>query len=268
MLYIVATPIGTLSEVTYRAVEVLNSLDYIACEDTRTSAVFLNHYNIKKPLVSYHKYNEKTMLSKLIGDLKSGKDVALISDAGMPGISDPGNILVNELIEQGISYTVISGPSAFVNAFVLSGYKAPFTFIGFLPDKKSDRLKTIREYKSYKTTLIFYVAPHDLDDTIATLYQEYGDRKMCVVREITKKFESISFSSLKDGYTGTLKGEFVVLIEGNMSTNDDLLSLSIENHIQFYLKQGVDKQETIKIVAKERGLKKNEVYQTLIKMEK
>ena len=268
MLYIVATPIGTLSEVTYRAVEVLNSVDYIACEDTRTSAVFLNHYHIKKPLVSYHKYNEKTMLSKLISDLKNGKNIALISDAGMPGISDPGNILVNELIEQGVSYTVVSGPSAFVNAFVLSGYKTPFTFIGFLPDKKSDKQKAIREYKTYSTTLVLYVAPHDLNDTLATLYQEYGDRKICVVREITKKFESVSFSSLKDGYTGTLKGEFVVLIEGYVSTNNDLLSLSIDNHIQFYLDQGIDKQEVIKIVAKERGLKKNEVYQTLIKMKK
>ena len=140
MLYIVATPIGNLGELTHRAEEILNNVDYIACEDTRTSKILLDHYNIHKTLVSYHKFNEMKSGNTIIEDLKKGKDIALISDAGMPGISDPGNILVNLCRENGISYTVVSGASALINAFVLSGYETPFTFVGFLPDDKKEKI--------------------------------------------------------------------------------------------------------------------------------
>jgi len=267
MLYIVGTPIGNLSEVTYRAVEVLKSVDYIACEDTRTSSVFLKHYNINKPLVSYHKFNEKTMLPRLVKDLSSGKNIALISDAGMPGISDPGNMLINSLIAKGLDYTVISGPSAVINAFILSGYKTPFTFIGFLPDKKSELINALKEYRTYRTTLVFYVAPHDLHQTIDMINQIFGDRSICVVREISKKFEAVSFSTLEDGYNGSMKGEFVLLVEGYVGENKLLSSLTIENHILYYLRQGLTKEEAIKRVVKDRKIKKNEVYQVMIKLE-
>ncbi len=264
MLYVVATPIGTLSEVTYRAIEVLNSVDYIACEDTRTSKTFLRKYNINKPLVAYHKFNEISMLEKIVTDLQTGKNIALISDAGMPVISDPGNLLINELIKCNLSYTVVSGPSALINAFVLSGFRTPFTFIGFLPDRKGEIYKALEEYKTYKTTLIFYVSPHDLDETIVHMATILGDRKLCVVREISKKFEQVSFTTLTQGYTGSHKGEFVLLVEGYMEENNDLLSLSIGAHVKYYLDSGVNKNDAIKIVAKERKLKKNQVYSQVI----
>ena len=139
MLYLVGTPIGNLKEFNNYAVEILNSVDYILCEDTRTSSVLLNHYQIKKPLKSYHKFNEREMINKVVGDLQQGKNVALISDAGMPGISDPGNILVNEVIKEELDYTVVSGPCALINAFIMSGFPTPFTFIGFLPEKNADK---------------------------------------------------------------------------------------------------------------------------------
>ena len=139
MLYIVATPIGNLKEITYRAIEVLNTVEYILCEDTRTSKILLDAYGITKPLKSYHKFNETKASVDIVVDLKMGKDIALISDAGMPGISDPGSILINELIKEGVGYTVVSGPSALINAFVLSGYETPFTFVGFLSDNNTKR---------------------------------------------------------------------------------------------------------------------------------
>ena len=154
MLYLVATPIGNLKEITYRAVEILNTVDYIACEDTRTSKVLLDNYSINKPLKAYHKFNETKASEEIISDLQSGKDIALISDAGMPGISDPGNILVNKLKEHNLDYTVISGASALINAFVLSGYSTPFTFIGFLPDNNKKRTILLEGISKIKSTLI------------------------------------------------------------------------------------------------------------------
>ena len=148
MLYLVATPIGNLKDFSFRAVETLNKVEYILCEDTRTSLTLLNHYEIKKPLYSYHKYNEKEKVDKIIEDLKAGKEIALISDAGMPGISDPGNILINECIKNDIEYTVIPGASAFVNAFVMSGFEPPFTFIGFLPNKKIEIENLLNPFKN------------------------------------------------------------------------------------------------------------------------
>jgi len=266
MLYIVATPIGNLKEITHYAIEILNSVDYIACEDTRTSMVLLNHYSIKKPLISYHKFNEKSECGKIISHLKNGKNIALISDAGMPGISDPGNILVNELIENNLEYTVVSGPSALINAFVMSGFPSPFTFVGFLPNKKSDAKKVLEEVKNYKSSLIFYVAPHDINDTLSVINSILGDRKAVVVREISKKFEEKIFINLAQGYNGVLKGEFVLVVEG--ATQETQNNLSIVEEIELLISCGLSKNDAIKQVAHNRNLKKNDVYQEYLNNEK
>lgn len=260
MLYIVATPIGNLKEMTFRAVETLKTVDYILCEDTRTSLVLLNEFGVKNKLVSYHKFNETQMLENIISDLMKGLNLALISDAGMPLISDPGAILVNKLIELGLEYTVISGPTAFVNAFVLSGYSYPFTFYGFLPNKPSDRKEVLKELKDNKHTLIFYSSPYDLKKDLKDLYNVLGDREICIVRELTKKFEQVNHSTLEQGYDGILKGEFVVLIDRQGELESPLNQLTIEEHLDFYINLGYKKQDAIEIVAKERKIKKNEVY--------
>ena len=166
MVYFVATPIGNLGEITYRAVETLKSVSAIFCEDTRHSQILLNHYGISKPLYSYHKFNEKKSLDFVLSFCEKGEDVAVISDAGMPSINDPGNVLVNALIEKNYSYTVVSGASAFVNAFVLSGYKPPFTYYGFLPEKKSERDKLL---DGAVGVAIFYVSVHDVKENMAYL---------------------------------------------------------------------------------------------------
>lgn len=262
MLYIIGTPIGNLKELSFRAVEVLKQVDYVACEDTRTSSTLLNHYEIKKPLVSYHKFNEQSNLNKLINALKNGKDIALISDAGMPVISDPGNILVNECIKNNIEYTVVSGPCAFVNAFIISGYSAPFTFVGFLPNKNSDVKKLLDQLKTTSCTLIFYLAPHDIKTTFQTLYSHLGEREVCVVRELTKKFEQATFCTLKDGYNGVEKGEFVLVVKGQ-EVQSHLIDLSIKQHFEHYINNGLSKNDAIKQVAHDKKIKKDVVYKEI-----
>ncbi len=264
MLYIVATPIGNLKEITYRAIEILNSVDYIACEDTRTSKVLLDHYDIKKKLVAYHKFNEQKESKTIIDDLKAGKDIALISDAGMPGISDPGAILVSQLIVEGLEYTVISGPSAFTNAFVLSGFPTPFTFVGFLPDSAVDRESLLSRLNKSNTTLIFYCSPYAIEKDLKTMYNSIGDREIAVVREISKKFEEVTFSTLKDGYTGVVKGEFVVLVkpgQENQSIAD------IDDKLTTLLNMGLTKTDASKVIAKISGQKKSDIYKNLVNKE-
>jgi len=264
MLYIVGTPIGNLKELTPRAKEVLESVEYIACEDTRTSGILFAHYNIKKPTISYHKFNENQRLDKIVKDLKEGKDIALVSDAGMPGISDPGNILVNRLKEENLDYTVISGPSALINGFILSGFSTPFTFIGFLPEKNKDKKELLKEVSSYNSTLIFYVASHDIKDFFEIALKELGDRSVCVVRELTKKFEEKVFTTLSLGYNSVEKGEFVVLIEKQENKQKDFENLTIEQHVQNYIDCGMTKNEAIKQVAKDRNVKKNDIYKLFV----
>lgn len=264
MVYFVGTPIGNLKEITFYAVEILKEVDYIACEDTRTSMTLLNHYDIKKPLVSYHKFNEKSMIDKLIADQKQGKNIAVISDAGMPCISDPGNILVNALIENELPYTVVSGPCAFVDAFILSGFPTPVTFIGFLPNKASDVKKLLEEYKSLKSTLVFYMSPHSILSDIKSIYNVINNRDMCVVREISKKFQEITFSTLEQGYNGLVKGEFVLVVKG---ANDEpkTFDTPIIDDVNALISSGISKNDAIKTVAKQRGLKKDVVYKEVIK---
>ena len=263
MLYLVATPIGNLKDITYRAVEVLKEVDEIACEDTRHSLTLLNAYGIKKPLVSYHKFNEKESGEKIIEKLKQGKNIALITDAGMPVVSDPGNVLVNMLLENGLEYTVIPGASACLSALVLSGLNpARFTFIGFLPEKKRDREELLEKYKTAEETLIFYSAPHDVIKDVQTLYDCLGERKAVAVREITKMHESVVRFNLKDGYPNEPKGEFVILVEG--ASKPDFSKFTEKEHIEKYLNEGIDKKEALKRVAKERGVSKSSLYKYTI----
>lgn len=263
MLYIVGTPIGNLKEFNNLAIETLKKVEYILCEDTRTSAVLLNYYNIKKPLKSYHKFNEKEMINKIITDLKNGQEIALISDAGMPVVSDPGSILINELIKNEINYTVISGPCALINAFILSGYPAPFSFIGFLPEKNVDRKNLLMQYKNVYGSLIFYVSCHNLDKDFNSLYEIFGDKPVCVVREITKLHEEKVFTTLNKGYAGDRRGEFVIIVNNIMEENE-LNKLSIKEHLLHYIKLGVKKQDAIKFVCNDRGIKKSEVYKVSV----
>lgn len=267
MLYFVATPIGNLKDISLRALEVLNSVDVIACEDTRNSLKLLNHYNIKKKLVAYHKFNEKNSSEGLIKLLKEGKNIALISDSGMPVISDPGEVIINKLKEENIPYTIIPGANAGLCALLLSGLDSSrFTFVGFIPDDNKEKENLLNEVKDYKTTLIFYVAPHDVKKTVATLFKYLGKRKACLVNEITKLYEKTFSFELSEDFNYQPKGEYVLIVEKNNENTLDLLQLSIKDHLLYYLNLGESKADAIKKVAKQRNLNKNEVYQIATKL--
>lgn len=263
-LFFVGTPIGNLKDMSHRAIETLNSVEVILCEDTRHSLKLLNSFNIKKKLLAFHKFNYKQMTPKVIDILMSGKDIALITDAGMPGISDPGSELIEELTQNQISYTVVPGACAFVSAFVLSGLSSPFTFVGFLPDNKKDRKTLLQSIKDLQTTLIFYIAPHSLNKDLEDLYKALGERKAVSVRELTKIHEEVERFNLSEGYLKEPKGEYVVLIEGASTKAQTYDDLSVEEHFNMYLKQGITKQEAIKQVAKDRGVPKQEIYKHFV----
>ena len=260
MLYIVGTPIGNLKDITYRAVEVLKSVDEIACEDTRHTLKLLNAYEIKKPLFACHKFNEKNAGELLIKKLEEGKNIALVSDAGMPLISDPGNILVKMLIESNQPFTVIPGPTAFVCGLILSGlldYR--FSFVGFLPEKNSDKKALLEKYKDCDNPTVFYCAPHDIEDTVKSIYKVFGNRKAVAVREITKAFEEREEFFLQDGYRGETRGEFVLIVD-KAEEQEKVFEMSVNEHIDYFLAKGMTKKDAIKAVAKERGVHKNEIY--------
>lgn len=264
MLYFIATPIGNLKDISYRAVETLKSVDEIGCEDTRHSLTLLSAYGIKKPLFSYHKFNENKECDAIVNKLKEGKNIAVISDAGMPVISDPGNILVNALIENGLEYTVIPGANAALSALVLSGFNAEkFCFLGFLPEKKSDRESLLKEYKNLSATLIFYSAPHDVKKDIETLFSVLGDRRAAAVKEITKIHERVEFFNLKDGFPTEPKGEYVLIVDG-AKKGAEYENLSEEEHLRKYIDSGMDKKDALKRVAKERGVPKSSLYKYTI----
>ncbi len=262
MVYFVATPIGNLSEITFRAVETLKNVSAIFCEDTRHSIVLLNHYGItNKPLYSYHKFNEKKSLDFVLSFVERGEDIALISYAGMPGINDPGNILVNALKERNLDYTVISGPSAFVNAFVLSGYQPPFTYYGFLPEKKKDREKLL---DGSVGVAIFYLSVHDIKENMSYLCERLGNRDCCLVKELSKSHERVRFCHLADVIEDT-KGEFVLVVNRTEQSQNALCDLTVEEHLNYYLSGGMSKNDAIKAVAKDRNVPKNEIYKLTIK---
>ena len=267
MLYIVGTPIGNLKDITYRAVETLKAVDEIACEDTRHTLKLLNAYDIKKPLFSYHKFNEKSAGERLIEKLKEGKNIALVTDAGMPLISDPGNILVKQLVENNLEFTVVPGPTAFVCGLIMSGlldYR--FTFVGFLPEKNAERKKLLEMYKEFDAPLVFYCAPHDVENTVKSIFKVLGNRKACAVREITKAFEQREEFMLEDGYKGEERGEFVLIVDG-AGEIEKSFEMSINEHIDMFIAKGMTKKEAIKAVAKERGVCKNDIYQYTVKEE-
>lgn len=270
MLYVVATPIGNLKDITLRALETLKSVDEIACEDKRQTLKLLNAYDIKKPLFAYHKFNEKKVSEALADKLAEGVNIALVSDAGMPLISDPGCVLIKTLIERGLEFTVVPGSTAFVSALVLSGlldYR--FSFIGFLPEKNSERKKLLARYKTADCPLIFYCAPHDIDDTVCALYSAFGERRAVACREITKAFEQRVEFTLSGGYQGERRGEFVIIVEGASSSSaSELQSLSVSEHLAALMAGGMDKKQAIKEVAKARGVNKNEIYMQALPAEK
>jgi len=267
MLYIVATPIGNLKDITLRALEVLKSVDIIACEDTRHSLKLLTAYEIKKPLISYHKFNERESGERLIEKLKEGKDIALISDAGTPIISDPGSVLVSMLVEENLSFTVVPGACAGISALVLSGLDtSKFCFLGFLPEKKSEREEFLSKYKDLDLTTVFYSAPHDVEKDIADIYSVFGERRAVAVREITKIHEERIEFSLSAGLGKDAKGEFVLIVDkSNKKAFDE--NISPEEQIKAYINSGMDKKDALKKVAKERGIKKSDLYKFTIENE-
>lgn len=261
MIYFIATPIGNLKDITLRALDALREADVIFCEDTRHTLKLLNAYEIKKPLYACHKFNEEAAAVKIIERSRAGENVAIVSDAGMPVISDPGNTVCKRLKEANEPYTVIPGATAFACALVLSGMDAAkFTFLGFLPDKKGEKLRLLERYKDLDTTLIFHAAPQDVDGDIAAMYEVFGDREACAVREITKIHEeSVSFT-LAQGLAGEKRGEYVLLVSGAAAKENPLNALSEREHIGYYLAQGLDKKEALKRAARDRGVPKSSLY--------
>ena len=264
-VYFVGTPIGNLDDITIRAVNTLNFVDTIACEDTRHSSILLNHLKIKKPTFSYHKFNETECSTKIINLVNSGKNVAVISDAGMPGISDPGFILIKKLIELDIPYEIIPGVTAVTTAVVGAGLgDGKFAFLGFLPPKKVDRDTLIDKYSATCTTLIFFSASHDINKDLDYLYSTLGDMSVVIANELTKKFEKYLRGTLSTLRIDTPRGEYVVLVE-LLAKSNPLNDLTLQQHLDFYLNSGEKRMDAIKLVARDRNLKKNDVYNQLNK---
>ena len=261
MVYFVATPIGNLGDISLRALEVLRAVDAVFCEDTRHSLKLLNHYQIKKPLVACHKFNERAASEKIIAEAQAGKEVAVISDAGMPVISDPGGEVCALLRRAGVEYTVIPGANAALSALILAAMPADrFAFIGFLPDRQGERKRLLEKYADLDVTLIFHAAPQDVDRYVADMFAVFGDRPACAVREITKIHEEARPFTLKDGFPGEKRGEYVLIIGGAPEGECALNSLSETEHIKHYMAQGLDKKEAVKRAAKDRGVSKSELY--------
>lgn len=268
MLYFVATPIGNLKDISYRAIETLQNSDVILCEDTRTSLTFLNAYKIKKELISFHKFNYKEETPKVIEMLKAGKTISLITDAGTPCISDPGSELIEQMNKNGLKYSIIPGACAFLNAFCLSGFSAPFEFVGFLPDNKKELKKLLLDIKAQNCTLIFYSAPHNLIADVKLLFKELGDREACTVRELTKLHEEIEYFHLAEGYPKEPRGEYVLIVKGNQNNLSDLNNLSIVEHYEYYVNLGMPNNDAIKQVAKDMGVAKNVIYNHIVELKK
>lgn len=275
MLYICATPIGNLLDITERVIETLNEVDLIAAEDTRNSIKLLNHFNIKTPMTSYHEFNKYDKADELIIKLREGKDIALISDAGTPAISDPGEVLVKKCHEEGIPVTSLPGACACITALTLSGISTRrFAFEAFLPSDKKERRTILNELVNETRTIIIYEAPHHLLDTLKQLLDVLGDRNITLCKELTKRFESINRTTLASSvefYSENIpKGEFVLVIEGK--SREDIMkekqtsfeNMTIEEHLKSYIDKGIDKKEAMKLVAKDRGVSKRDIYNSLI----
>lgn len=275
-LYLCATPIGNLEDMTFRAVRILKEADLIAAEDTRNSIKLLNHFDIHTPMTSYHEYNKFDKGSKLVERLLHGEDIALITDAGTPGISDPGEELVRMCWEAGVTVTAVPGAAACVAALTISGLPTKrFAFEAFLPSEKKERDEILSELEREVRTIILYEAPHRLVKTLKLLYDRLGDRQISICRELTKKHETVFRSRLSEALTyyteHTPRGECVIVLEGadqNELRKEEMEqweSISIEEHMEHYLTQGLDRKEAMKRTAKDRGVQKREIYNYLEK---
>ncbi len=261
-LYLIPTPIGNMDDITIRAVKTLESVEVIFAEDTRVTSQLLHHLGIKKKLFSSHNFNESTNEDKLIEYLSNGYNVGLVSDRGTPIISDPGYDLAKCAIEHGYNVVGLPGPTALISALITSGINpAPFLFYGFLNSKKSKREEELSDLKNLKYTMIFYEAPHRILDTLESMKNILGNREISISREISKKFEEIYRGHLDDiaSQFVDIKGEFVIVVGGNMQakTYDNL---TITQHVNLFIKEGHDVKEAIKLVARERGMNKRDVY--------
>lgn len=274
-LYLCATPIGNLEDMTYRVVRTLQEVDLIAAEDTRNSIKLLNHFEIKTPMTSYHEYNKIEKGRKLIEKLQSGLNVALITDAGTPGISDPGEELVKMCYEAGIEVTSLPGAAACITALTLSGLSTRrFAFEAFLPTDKKEKQAVLKELNDETRTIIMYEAPHRLVRTLQELYDNLGNRRITVCRELTKKHETAFATTLEEAIRyyeiNEPKGECVLVMEGK--SREDIRreevskweEMTVEEHMEYYQSQGIDKKEAMKLVAKDRGISKRDVYQQLL----
>lgn len=268
-LYIVATPIGNLEDITLRAIKTLKDVDLIAAEDTRHTLKLLNHLKISKPLISYHRHNEEIKVQLLIDKLLQGQNIALVSDAGTPGICDPGEIAIKKCIEEGIEIIPIPGPCAMINALIASGIDTKeFTFLGFLPLNKKLRKEKLEEIEKSQKTIILYEAPHKLINTLKDLKDILENRQLVLARELTKIHEEFIRGNIINiiEKAKNLKGEIILIIEANSKINvkPDFKNLSLEEHYKLYENEGFEKKEIIKKIAKDRGLNKNEIYQKFI----
>lgn len=274
-LYLCATPIGNLEDITYRVVRTLGEVDLIAAEDTRNSIKLLNHFEIKTPMTSYHEHNKIEKGKKLVDRLLAGEQIALITDAGTPGISDPGEELVKMCYEAGIEVTSLPGAAACITALTLSGLSTRrFAFEAFLPADKKEKQLILRELENETRTIILYEAPHRLIKTLEELREVLGNRRITICRELTKKHETAFATTMEDAIAyyeeHEPKGECVLVIEGK--SHDEIKQeemakwedISIAEHMEHYLQQGVDKKEAMKMVARDRGISKRDVYQELI----
>ena len=269
-LYIVATPIGNLEDITLRALRILKEVDLIAAEDTRHTLKLLNHFEITKPLISYHRHNEEIKSDILIDKLKNGENIALVSDAGTPGICDPGEEIIKKAIEENIEVVPIPGACAMVNALIASGIDTKeFYFLGFLPLNKKLRKEKLEEIQKSEKTIILYEAPHKMKSTLQDLKNILENRKIVLARELTKIHEQFIRKNIDDllSEIDTLKGEMILIIEGSQKSFNDqneLNKLSLEEHYEYYKSQGLDKKEIIKKIAKDRDVSKNEIYMKFI----
>lgn len=270
-LYLVATPIGNLEDITLRAIRILKEVDVIAAEDTRHSLKLLNHLEISKPLISYHRHNEEVKSDGLIEKLLNGENIALITDAGTPAISDPGEFIVKKAIEKNIEIVPIPGACALINALITSGLDTrEFSFYGFLPLNKKLRANKFDELKKERKTMILYEAPHKISATLNDIYKNLGDVNIVLARELTKIHETFIRGKVSEVIEKIkeIKGEMIILIQGNSEIEiDEVEELSIEEQYELYKKQGLTKNEIIKKIAKNNGVKKNEIYMKFLDKE-
>lgn len=267
-LFLVPTPIGNFDDMTFRSVETLKNVDIIYCEDTRVTKVLLSHFNITTPLKSYHIFNETERLEEIINNLKNGLNIALVSDAGLPCISDPGYLISKHVIENGYNVVSLPGASASLTALIASGLpNEKFFFNGFLNSKQSQRIKQLNELVDRKETLIIYEAPHRIKETLLDIYKVFGNRNIVIARELTKKYEEYTRGSLEEiiENVNELKGEIVLIIEGCKEIQEviNLNKLTIKEHYEYYQSKGMSDNDAIKSVAKDRNVSKNIIYKEI-----